>query len=39
MARWTLRHALNMAMRQDRLIDFNPAAVLETPAKTRHQPG
>ena len=29
--RATLRHALNMAMRQDRLIDFNPAAVLEMP--------
>ncbi|MEO3876582.1 hypothetical protein ABGB18_48180 [Nonomuraea sp. B12E4] len=34
----TLRHALNMAMRQDRLIDFNPAAVLEMPAKTRPRP-
>ncbi len=36
--RATLRHALNMAMRQDRLIDFNPAAVLEMPAKTRPRP-
>jgi integrase len=33
--RATLRHALNMAMRQDRLIDFNPAAVVELPAATR----
>ncbi|MFG6197213.1 tyrosine-type recombinase/integrase [Nonomuraea sp. JJY05] len=33
--RATLRHALNMAIRQDRLLDFNPAAVLELPAKTR----
>jgi integrase len=33
--RATLRHALNMAIRQDRLIDFNPAAALELPAKTR----
>jgi hypothetical protein len=36
--RATLRHALNMAMRQDRLIDFNPAAVVELPAKTRPRP-
>ncbi|MEV5892102.1 site-specific integrase [Nonomuraea fuscirosea] len=33
--RATLRHSLNMAMRQDRLIDFNPAAVLEMAAYTR----
>ncbi|MFD9944137.1 tyrosine-type recombinase/integrase [Nonomuraea sp. NPDC059023] len=36
--RATLRHALNVAIRQDRLIDFNPAAVLEMPAKTRPRP-
>ncbi|MGW4967236.1 hypothetical protein ACWEPL_59330 [Nonomuraea sp. NPDC004186] len=36
--RATLRHALNMAMRQDLLIDFNPAAVLEMPAPTRPKP-
>ncbi|MEU8319808.1 tyrosine-type recombinase/integrase [Nonomuraea sp. NPDC048881] len=36
--RATLRHALNMAMRQDRLIDFNPAAVLEMPAHVRPKP-
>ncbi|MEU8401766.1 hypothetical protein AB0C28_41810 [Nonomuraea sp. NPDC048892] len=36
--RATLRHALNMAMRQDRLIDFNPAAVLEMAAYTRPKP-
>ncbi|GAA3118550.1 tyrosine-type recombinase/integrase [Planomonospora alba] len=33
--RATLRHALNLAIRQDRLLDFNPAAVLEMPPKTR----
>ncbi|MFI6504412.1 hypothetical protein [Nonomuraea typhae] len=33
--RATLRHALNVAIRQDRLIDFNPAAVLEMPAHAR----
>jgi integrase len=33
--RATLRHALNVAIRQDRLIDFNPAAVLEMPAQAR----
>jgi hypothetical protein len=33
--RATLCHALNMAIRQDRLLDFNPAAVLELPAKAR----
>ncbi|HEY1155118.1 MAG TPA: tyrosine-type recombinase/integrase, partial [Arthrobacter sp.] len=33
--RATLRHALNLAIRQDRLIDFNPAAVLEMPASAR----
>ncbi|GLW98803.1 site-specific integrase [Microtetraspora sp. NBRC 16547] len=33
--RATLRHALNMAIRQDRLIDFNPAAVLEMPPRAR----
>ncbi len=36
--RATLRHALNMAMRQDRLIGFNPAAILEMPPKTRPKP-
>ncbi|MFF4779486.1 tyrosine recombinase XerC [Microtetraspora fusca] len=29
--RATLRHALNVAIKQDRLIDFNPAAVVELP--------
>ncbi|MEU6784935.1 hypothetical protein ABZ912_37540 [Nonomuraea angiospora] len=29
--RATLRHALNIAIKQDRLIDFNPAAVVELP--------
>jgi len=33
--RATLRHALNVAIKQDRLIDFNPAAVVELPAATR----
>ncbi|MFI6744280.1 site-specific integrase, partial [Nonomuraea sp. NPDC050451] len=36
--RSTLRHALNMAMRQDRLIDLNPAAVVEMPAHIRPKP-
>ncbi|MEU6721338.1 hypothetical protein ABZ897_58685 [Nonomuraea sp. NPDC046802] len=29
--RATLRHALNIAIEQDRLIDFNPSAVVELP--------
>ncbi|MCT9933895.1 site-specific integrase [Planotetraspora sp. A-T 1434] len=33
--RATLRHALNVAIKQDRLIDFNPAAVVELPPVTR----
>ncbi|WP_231618597.1 site-specific integrase [Nonomuraea sp. SBT364] len=33
--RATLRHALNIAIRQDRLIDFNPAAVVELPDAER----
>lgn len=33
--RATLRHALNIAMKQERLIDFNPAAVIELPEATR----
>ncbi|WP_182907603.1 site-specific integrase [Microbispora sp. H13382] len=33
--RATLRHALNVAIKQDRLIDFNPAAVVELPAAAR----
>ncbi|MEU8324150.1 site-specific integrase [Nonomuraea sp. NPDC048881] len=36
--RATLRHALNMAIRQDRLLDFNPAAVVELGAVTRPKP-
>ncbi|NRQ34840.1 site-specific integrase [Nonomuraea sp. NN258] len=33
--RATLRHALNVAIKQDRLIDFNPAAVVELPDAER----
>ncbi|WP_245657902.1 site-specific integrase [Herbidospora mongoliensis] len=36
--RATLRHALNIAIKQDRLRDFNPAAVVELPAVTRPKP-
>ncbi|MCO5998457.1 N-terminal phage integrase SAM-like domain-containing protein [Actinoallomurus rhizosphaericola] len=36
--RATLRHALNIAMKQERLIDFNPAAVVELPPATRPKP-
>ncbi|WP_219508956.1 tyrosine-type recombinase/integrase [Nonomuraea ceibae] len=36
--RATLRHALNMAIRQDRLLDFNPASVVELPAIDRPKP-
>ncbi|MBB5076359.1 hypothetical protein [Nonomuraea endophytica] len=36
--RATLRHALSVAICQGRLIDSNPAAVLEMPAKTRPEP-
>ncbi len=33
--RATLRHALNVAIKQDRLIDFNPAAMVELPDAVR----
>ncbi|WP_344944090.1 tyrosine-type recombinase/integrase [Sphaerisporangium flaviroseum] len=33
--RATLRHALNLAIKQERLIDFNPAAVIELPDAVR----
>ncbi|MGW2157567.1 hypothetical protein [Nonomuraea sp. NPDC001699] len=33
--RATLRHALNIAIKQDRLIDFKPAAVVELPDAER----
>jgi integrase len=36
--RATLRHALNVAMKHERLIDFNPAAVVELPPATRPRP-
>jgi integrase len=36
--RATLRHALNIAMKQERLIDFNPAAIVELPPATRPKP-
>lgn len=36
--RATLRHALNIAIRQDRLLDFNPAAVVELAAASRPRP-
>jgi integrase len=31
----TLRHALNIAIKHERLIDFNPAAIVELPPATR----
>ncbi|NRQ30928.1 site-specific integrase [Nonomuraea sp. NN258] len=36
--RATLRHALNVAIRQDRLLDFNPAAVVELAPGIRPKP-
>jgi integrase len=36
--RATLRHALTVAMKQERLIDFNPAAIVELPPATRPKP-
>ncbi|GAA4635142.1 tyrosine-type recombinase/integrase [Actinoallomurus vinaceus] len=36
--RATLRHALTIAMKQERLIDFNPAAIVELPPATRPKP-
>ncbi|MDF5758807.1 tyrosine-type recombinase/integrase [Spongiactinospora sp. TRM90649] len=36
--RATLRHALNIAIKQDRLLDFNPAAVVELPVAVRPRP-
>ncbi|WP_155342085.1 site-specific integrase [Acrocarpospora corrugata] len=36
--RATLRHALNVAIKQDRLLDFNPAAVVELPPAVRPKP-
>lgn len=36
--RATLRHALNMAIKQDRLLDFNPAAVVELAPASRTKP-
>ncbi|MEV6986768.1 tyrosine-type recombinase/integrase [Sphaerisporangium sp. NPDC051017] len=36
--RATLRHALNIAIRQDRLLDFNPAAVVELTPIDRPRP-
>ncbi|MFG1711322.1 tyrosine recombinase XerC [Nonomuraea sp. M3C6] len=36
--RATLRHALNIAICQDRLLDFNPAAVVELDSVTRPKP-
>jgi integrase len=36
--RATLRHALNLAIKQERLIDFNPAAAVELPQATRPKP-
>ena len=33
--RATLRHALNIAIKHERLIDFNPAAIVELPPATR----
>ncbi|MEU6784621.1 tyrosine-type recombinase/integrase [Nonomuraea angiospora] len=36
--RATLRHALNIAIRQDRLLDFNPAAVVEMTPIDRPKP-
>ena len=34
----TLRHALNIAIKHERLIDFNPAAIVELPPATRPRP-
>jgi integrase len=34
----TLRHALNIAIKHERLIDFNPAAIVELPPATRPKP-
>ncbi|MFC6082103.1 tyrosine-type recombinase/integrase [Sphaerisporangium aureirubrum] len=36
--RATARHALNIAIKQDRLIDFNPAAVVELPPASKPRP-
>ncbi|MCG5213114.1 tyrosine-type recombinase/integrase [Streptosporangium soli] len=36
--RATLRHALNIAIKQERWIDFNPAAVIELPDKGNAKP-
>lgn len=36
--RATLRHALNVAIKQDRLLDSNPAAVVELPPAARPKP-
>ncbi|MGN9779833.1 tyrosine-type recombinase/integrase [Nonomuraea sp. ZG12] len=36
--RATLRHALNIAIKQDRLLDFNPAAAVELPPAVRCKP-
>ncbi|SEH02425.1 Site-specific recombinase XerD [Nonomuraea solani] len=36
--RATLRHALNIAISQDRLLDFNPAAVVELAPAVRPKP-
>jgi integrase len=34
----TLRHALNIAIKHERLIDFNPAAIVELPPAARPKP-
>ncbi|WP_113983258.1 tyrosine-type recombinase/integrase [Spongiactinospora rosea] len=34
----TLRHALNIVMKHERLIDFNPAAAIELPSGDRPKP-
>jgi integrase len=34
----TARHALNVAIKQERLIDFNPAAIVELPPAVRPKP-
>ncbi|GII96292.1 tyrosine-type recombinase/integrase [Sinosporangium siamense] len=36
--RATLRHALNIAIKQDRLLDFNPAAAVEMPPPVHSRP-
>jgi integrase len=36
--RATLRHALTIAMKHERLLDFNPAAIVELPPATRPRP-